>query len=480
MASGSNSLILDFHTLSGSVQDYDGRIRCQNGETGTSQRGDMSYLGRQHTFGTTTADTMVIDNKANVGMGVAPRCRLDVRIDNDVGGDNPVMILDNNSTTATTNKNVLLQFRGTSTTSVNKDLGGIRYTPNDANFINGSTLIQGRRSDAVLTSLQMNHETQEFIFRPGGLTTVNPSIYLNGRTNSGEQGVRIHYDATTNNAGGARFDLRANIGSQTMRFRADTTNGLTDMMRLEQGGNCIITLNLTVGAQAVIGTECTIGNFPATGSVDVFHNNGTLAIQPSDVRTKKDIETFENEVDELWTTITPIKYFYKTRIANQVDENGEYRKTYGLNATRLHPKIKQINKNMKVELCEYCQTREEGGTCECEQYETIDGANYCSRDIIAITIMKVKQLEDEKNSMKNEINIQNETINDMKNEIEQLSDLVQRLSSIFTMGSNMVSPPSTPRRSITPRFTDNNLQKAKEILVNQAGKPSTPSKYIIM
>jgi hypothetical protein len=491
MASGSNSLILDFHTLSGSVQDYDGRIRCQNGETGTSQRGDMSYLGKSHTFGTTTADIVHIDTKANMSLGInIPRCRLDARIVDDTGL-NPILILDNHSSANNTTKNNIIQFRGTDTVGTSKNIGEIRYLPNDANYLNSSTNIFGRRSDAEIHSVLINHELQEFTFGIGGLTTYNPSIYLNGRTNSGQQGVRIHYNSTTDNSGGARFDLKANIGSQTMRFRADTSNGLTDMMTLSQGGNCRITRELTVGLMT------------NTGNIDTFHDtNGVLGISTSDIRTKRDVENFENELDELWETIQPIKYFYKTQNANQIDEDGKYRKTYGINASVLHKNIKQINKNVKVQKCEVCQNRTEGGICECEKYETIDCANYCSRDIISLCIAKIKQqdetINDMKNetinSMKNEINIQNETITDMKNEIEQfsetitdmkneieqLSDLVQRLSSIFTMGSNMVSPPSTPRRSITPRFTDNNLQKAKESLVNQVVKPSTPSKYFMM
>ena len=47
-----------------------------------------------------------IDSKANMGLAVGPRTRLDVRIVNDAGTD-PVAILDNNSSAANITKNIL-------------------------------------------------------------------------------------------------------------------------------------------------------------------------------------------------------------------------------------------------------------------------------------------------------------------------------------------------------------------------------------
>jgi hypothetical protein len=480
---------MDFHSLSTSVQDFDARIRCDGGVTGSAGQGGLTYTALRHIFTggnvginiSNPAQILDIVGRARVrnlnvgdpdaiiefipnGGGVnsiyvdsiLQRFNLtaglvvpDLMILNHNSPTTSGLLIQNSSTANNLTRGSYVKFTARDVFNLFKDIGGIISLPADVNYIDSITRITGRKNDvADFNTVEIRHANQSMIIGLNANAGSDASLFLVNDTTTGARGARFHYAGD----GNTYFDLNSANAMGSLIFRIDNSFGSTQRASINISGD--VTATRYIIAQ----------NVPGLGINDAFvSGTGILSTAFSDIRMKKEIER-GYDIDEVWDTIQPIKYLYKTDIANQVSIHGGYRKTYGFNASNLHDSLKTVKQDVKVEMCKFCQNSLcnidncEKDCCKCENIERIDACNYNQREILSLSVSKINQLKN--------------MIEDMKIEMIQLRDVVNRLSSIFTMGSNIAS--------ITPRFADNDLQKAKEILVNQVVKPSTPSKYITM
>jgi hypothetical protein len=144
---------------------------------------------------------------------------------------------------------------------------------------------------------------------------------------------------------------------------------------------------------------------PIAGFTAVYHNSGNqLSTLVSDIRTKKDVVPLSvQQTDELWNTLEPVEYFFKIDESNPIDvrdpEKKTRRKHIGFIANKLHPRIQSIVPNYKHTPCDRCVAyNTHPSECECEQPECCcdnhdcigDTYNYIDRDMIGLTVAKVK------------------------------------------------------------------------------------------
>ena len=486
-----NNMFLDFHSLNASVQDYDGRIIVNGGTTGTPGQGSMSFVASNFYFtnpvnyGTTTAvRTYNTGGNFNIDTGSTKRIEITsagktnitgrVNINWASSSDTAAVIeftpsgstgfpvfffvdallkrfnmtasltieqgvlfinhsslaatlgidIRNDSTVSNTTRGSHVKFTARDTVNTVKPIGGLISLPQDINYIDSITRITGRRANvADFNSFEIRHATNDVII---GLSTnagSSASLYLINDTSTGNRGGRFHYAGD----GNLYFDLNSANANATIFWRLDNTNGATAKASLNNAGDFQVFRYLIAG------------QLPAIGANDVYATaGGTLSLQFSDVRTKKAIEHLkEEEIDRIFNTFDPIKYFYKTKIGNK-DNN---QKWIGLNANKLDPAVQIIHKDRKVELCYKCQCDASAVKCEnictCDEFETIDAYNYNSREIIAVAVAKIKQLEKTIDTLKSDLTkerIAYKTIKDNQNKkIEkqaiQIESILKALNS---------------------------------------------------
>jgi hypothetical protein len=294
--------------------------------------------------------------------------------------------LENTNTTSNLTRGSHVRFSARDTVNTLKAIGGIVSLPVDVDYINSITRITGRKANvADFNSVEIRHANQSMIIGLNTNAGSEASLFLVNDTTTGARGARFHYAGD----GNCYFDLGPAAGSPStgMYFRID--NSVANTTRAQ----------ITIEGDVIASRRIQSLSVPALGTTDAFVSaGGILSTAFSDIRMKKDIE-HEYDIDDIWKTIKPIKYFYKTDIANQTSIKGGYRKTYGLDATSLHESIKNITPNTAIQMCIFCQNQAinkencKDDCCSCNKFEKINACNYTQREIISICISKINELE---------------------------------------------------------------------------------------
>jgi hypothetical protein len=161
------------------------------------------------------------------------------------------------------------------------------------------------------------------------------------------------------------------------------------------------------------------------GFTAVQHNvANTLSTIISDIRTKKDVVPLSTQqTEELWETLEPVEYFFKIDESNPIDvrdpEQKTRRKHIGFIANNIHPRIQSIVKNYKHTPCERCIAYEthpkecqcEQPECSCSNHDCIgDTYNYIDRDMIGLTVAKVKIEEAKTKKLQKDYDVLYETM----------------------------------------------------------------------
>lgn len=438
----------------------------------------------------------------------------DVIMQKSSSGGTHALSLYNDNTTSTTNK-----YTGFNTynrqVSTDYETGSFKVYPTDNGINNAKINLDLRLNSSIQTFMELNSLGNSYLYgstsattryemaRWYGNTTIlnkastanweTSSIYINGNTTASENGLRFH----PNSNGNFYQDFR---GTGQFIWRGDNTSGATQRGSLNFTNGTWSFGNATP-AQVLNDGQVSVPNMNGSATDPLVRRNpgnGILTIDISDKRIKNNLrllpdEYWKNKVMELQPQmfdLHPLVDNGKTDVVGFIAQDIQQ---FDPNLIGIVPRV--MNK------CKHCQTHcvnHPEGECECPDectcLELTDALTINSAGVIpylagALKVvvkeneqlkMETSQLKDKIKQLEDENENNNEMIEDMKTDIEELKEMVSRLSSIFTLGSNMVSPPQTPRRTRkTPRFTDNELQKVKEQLterINQQEKPSTPLK----